>query len=142
MRGTVRDPSNQAKLAPLKKAFGDELFAKIEIVAADLLDPESIEKAVAGVHYVVHTASPFPMSNPKDENDLIRPAVEGTTSVLEAALKHGVNRVVVTSSGLTVCMRKTENRKDKYTEEDWSDLEALEPYEKGKFLAEKAAWDF
>lgn len=48
MRGTVRDPSNQEKLAPLKKAYGEALFSKIEIVAADLLDAESIDKAVAG----------------------------------------------------------------------------------------------
>ena len=61
VRGTVRDPSNATKLAPLKKAFGDELFNKIEIVAADLLDSESLDKAVEGCAYVVHTASPLPI---------------------------------------------------------------------------------
>ena len=61
VRGTVRDPSNAEKLAPLKKAFGEELFSKIELVKADLLDAESLENAVAGCDYVVHTASPLPI---------------------------------------------------------------------------------
>ena len=39
-------------------------------------------------------------------------------------------------------MKKPENRKDVYTEDDWSDIDLLGPYEKSKFLAEKAAWDF
>lgn len=38
IRGTVRDPSNADKLAPLKKAFGEESFNKIEFARADLLD--------------------------------------------------------------------------------------------------------
>jgi nucleoside-diphosphate-sugar epimerase len=142
VRGTVRDPSNAAKLAPLKKAYGEELFAKIEIVAADLLDADSLDRAIAGCDYVVHTASPLPIKQPDDESVLIKPAVEGTLSVLRGALKHKVKRVVVTSSGLTVGMKKPENAKPKYNEDDWSDLEALMPYEKSKWLAEKAAWDF
>lgn len=109
VRGTVRDPSNEGKLAPLKKAYGEELFGKIEIVAADLLDAESLDKAIAGCDYVVHTASPFPTKQPDDEGVLIKPAVEGTLAVLTAALKHKVKRVVLTSSGLTVFMRKPEN---------------------------------
>jgi uncharacterized protein YbjT (DUF2867 family) len=31
VRGTVRDPTNADKLAPLKKAFGDEDFNKVEL---------------------------------------------------------------------------------------------------------------
>ena len=86
VRGTVRDPSNAAKLAPLKKAYGDELFGKIEIVAADLLDADSLDRAIAGCDYVVHTASPLPIKQPDDESVLIKPAVEGTLAVLRGAL--------------------------------------------------------
>jgi GDP-D-mannose dehydratase len=38
VRGTVRDKTNEAKMAPLRKAFGDD-FTKLELVNADLLDP-------------------------------------------------------------------------------------------------------
>ena len=63
-------------------------------------------------------------------------------AVLRAAHKHKVKRVVLTSSGLTVAMRKPENQKALYNESDWSDLEILAPYEKSKTLAEQAAWKF
>jgi len=46
IRGTVRDSSNAGKLGPLKKAFGEEDFSKIELAKADLLDADSIDKAV------------------------------------------------------------------------------------------------
>jgi nucleoside-diphosphate-sugar epimerase len=82
------------------------------------------------------------VKQPEDENELIKPAVEGTLAVLRAAHKHKVKRVVFTSSGLTIYLRKHENRKKVYTEEDWSDFESLLPYEKSKILAEKAAWDY
>ena len=73
---------------------------------------------------------------------MIKPAVEGTLAVLRAAHKHKVKRVVVTSSGLTITVRKPENQKPVYTEEDWSDVEICPPYDKSKLLAERAAWDF
>jgi dihydroflavonol-4-reductase len=82
----------------LRKAFGEENFSKIELAEADLLKPDTLDQAIAGCDYVVHTASPFPMEVPKDENVLIRPAVEGTLAVVRAAHKHRVKRVVITSS--------------------------------------------
>ena len=97
MRGTVRDTKNEKKLAPLKKAFG-ELYNDLELVEADLLKPESLESAIKGCDYLVHTASPFPLVNPRDEQLVIRPAVEGTLSALKAAHQAKVKRVVVTSS--------------------------------------------
>jgi nucleoside-diphosphate-sugar epimerase len=67
VRGTVRSTKNPAKMEPLKKAYGEELFAQLELVEADLLNEESMFKAIEGATYVVHTASPFPLVEPKDE---------------------------------------------------------------------------
>ena len=49
---------------------------------------------------MIHVASPVPAGNPKDEMEVIGPAVEGTKHVLEACAKTkgGVKRVVLTSS--------------------------------------------
>jgi dihydroflavonol-4-reductase len=91
----------------------------------------------------VHTASPVPAKGlPKDENVLIRPAVEGTLAVLRAAHKHRVKRVVITSSLSAVLMKNPQNIKDRYDESDWSDLEACSAYDKSKTMAERAAWEF
>ena len=46
----------------------------------------------------MHTASLFPIASPDNEDDLIRPAVEGTLRALRAAKATGVKRVVLTSS--------------------------------------------
>lgn len=57
-----------------------------------------------GCTYVLHTASPFPLALPNDENTVIKPAVEGVTNVLKAVAANGkVKRVVVTSAGLAIC---------------------------------------
>jgi dihydroflavonol-4-reductase len=142
IRGTVRDPHNEAKVEPLRKAFGDK-FNELELFKADLLNPDSLDKAIEGCDYVVHTASPVPSKGlPKDENVLIRPAVEGTLAVLKAALKHKVKRVVVTSSLSAIVMKNDINVKEVYDENDWSDLEACSAYDKSKTMAERAAWEF
>lgn len=83
VRGTVRDKDNEAKLNPLKKAFGDR-FDELELVNADLSDKDSLKRAVEGCDLVLHMASPFPTESPKDEDEVIKPAVEGTVGILEA----------------------------------------------------------
>ena len=100
IRGTVRNPTDEAKLAPLREAFGEELFSKIELVAADLLDEASLENAIKGSDYVVHVASPFFFSD--DADSLIKPAVDGTTFVMKACQKAAIKRCVITSSCASV----------------------------------------
>jgi len=58
VRGTVRDKTNEAKMAPIREAFGDH-FDQLELVEADLMDEQSMITAIAGSHFVVHLASPF-----------------------------------------------------------------------------------
>lgn len=94
-----------------------------------------------GCDYVVHTASPFPLKTPTNENDLIKPAVEGTLAVVRAAHKHKVKRVVITSSCVAILMKKVP-RDYEFSENDWSELDMCQAYEKSKTLAEKAAWDY
>ena len=114
---------------------------------ADLLDAESIDKALIGATYVVHTASPFPIEGPKNEDELIKPAVEGTLAVMRAAHKHKVKRVVITSSVAAIFEGHPENATpESFNENHWS-IEAnltqrTDFYSKSKTMAEKAAWDF
>ena len=142
VRGTVRSTKNPAKLEPLVKAFGAH-YAELELVEADLLDEESIHRAIEGCKYVVHTASPFPVAEPKHEDELIKPAVEGTLAAMRGALKHGVTRVVITSSVVSIYKNK-DAKKTHFSVEDWTDLtlKSNSAYEKSKTMAEKAGWDF
>lgn len=144
VRGTVRSKANAAKIDPLKKAFGDK-FDQMEIVEADLLKPESMVEACSGSNYVVHVASPFPLAPPENEDDLIKPALEGTTSVMKAAIAAGAKKVVLTSSCVSIGMGYPID-KTEFTEEYWSNTDNFQvpdfsAYAKSKTFAEKKAWD-
>ena len=104
-------------------------------------------KAIAGSDYVVHTASPVVTENVKDENILIKPAVNGTLAVMKGCRAAKVKRVVITSSVSAIYCVDDDKWPDDdiFTEADWSDLESKtgsQAYNKSKTLAEKAAWDF
>ena len=104
-----------------------------------MLDAESLSHAIKGATYVVHTASPFPLKNPKNADELVKPAVEGTMAVCRACHANRVKRLVVTSSCAAVMDRKPEERLSVYTEENWSDVEyqrTTSAYSLSKTLAE------
>jgi nucleoside-diphosphate-sugar epimerase len=97
---------------------------------------------VAGCDYVLHVASPFPPSQPKDPDELIVPAREGTLRVLGAALDADARRVVVTSS--VAALRNPADPPDgPINEEYWTDLHDpdVTPYMRSKTVAEMAAWE-
>jgi nucleoside-diphosphate-sugar epimerase len=130
VRGTVRDPAKAAHLADVA-----------ELVTADLELDHGWAAAVAGCRYVLHVASPFPLEDPADEDELVRPAVQGTLRVLRAAAESGtVQRVVLTSSIAAIVAGHPDATT--LTESDWSDIGACDAYQKSKTLAEQAAWDF
>jgi nucleoside-diphosphate-sugar epimerase len=65
VRGTVRDLKNEKKIKPLKDLAGEDV-GRLELVEADLLKEDTWDNAVKGCRYVMHVASPFPNSQPKD----------------------------------------------------------------------------
>lgn len=128
-------------MAPLLKELGEVLFSEIEFVQADLLDDASIDSAIEGADYVVHIASPVPTGMPKNADEVIKPAVQGTISVMKAASKYKIVRVVLTSSTAAVQSEK-DKAKVSFGPEDWADEKEAPSYVQSKILAERAAWDF
>jgi nucleoside-diphosphate-sugar epimerase len=57
------------------------LFTILELVEADLMDRDSLYQAVEGCAYVIHVASPVPLTQPDDEDEVVKPAVEGTKTI-------------------------------------------------------------
>lgn len=142
VRTTVRNLTREPQVrATLERAGADT--SRLSFVAADLERDAGWAEAVAGCDHVQHVASPFPQSQPEDEQELIRPAREGTLRVLRAARDAGVKRVVITSSFAAIGYGHG-NRTADYTEADWTEANgpAVQPYMKSKTLAERAAWDF
>ncbi len=142
VRATVRNPAREAAMRSLVDAEG--LFTqRIAVVAADLTSDDGWAEAVRGCDYVLHIASPFPATPPKDEAELIGPARDGTLRVLRAAREAGVKRVALTSSFAAIGYGHPP-RETPFTEEDWTDAGGsdVQPYIRSKVLAERAAWDF
>jgi dihydroflavonol-4-reductase len=139
VRTTVRDLAREPEV---REAVGSQADAgaKLSVLAADLTRDDGWTEAVAGCDYVLHVASPFPPVQPKDPDELIVPAREGTLRVLEAALDAGAKRVVVTSS--VAAIAGGAKGPGPLTEADWTDLDfaGLSPYVRSKTIAEQAAW--
>src|SRR6476620_7060903 len=90
VRTTVRTLAREPGVRALLRAGGADPGAALSFVPADLLSDVGWPAAVAGCHYVLHVASPFPPGIPKDENELIVPARDGALRVLRAARDAGV----------------------------------------------------
>jgi len=104
VHGTVRDPNNEAKVAPLKTLEG--AAERLHLFAADL-KTGGFEAALEGCAGCVHTACPMEIpldgkvhfkSMEEVEEQQLKPAIEGTASVIKACAAMGVKRIVLTSS--------------------------------------------
>jgi nucleoside-diphosphate-sugar epimerase len=168
VRGTVRSLSKSAFLTDKFSDYGDRFEL---VVVEDITKEGAFDEAVRGVDAIAHTASPFhykstnpdgmfffPLRNHvlfnKMKPDLIIPAVQGTTSILNSALKHGssVKRIVATSSVAAVREPTTVPRI--FSESTWNNASVEDVKTKGsaagavaiymasKTMAEKAAWEF
>lgn len=142
VRTTVRDLAREAEV---RAAVAPQVDAgeRLTVLAANLLSDDGWAEAAAGCSYVLHVASPFPPVQPKDPDELIVPAREGTLRVLRAALDAGAERVVVTSSVAAITGSGKAVSGRALDERDWSDPENMNmsPYARSKTIAELAAWE-
>ncbi len=143
VRATLRSLDREPGLRATLEAAGASLDSRLSFVSANLLSDTGWPEAVAGCDYVLHVASPFPLTPPRHEDDLIRPAREGTLRVLRAVHEAGVKRVVLTSSFAAIGYGHPPTERP-FTEENWTNLEDanISAYVKSKTLAERAAWEF
>lgn len=108
-------------------------------VAGDLRDPASIEKALSGCDVVFHVAADYRLWV-RDPAEMYRSNVEGTRSLLEAARKQGVRRVVYTSSVATMGFTSKTNYGNVADEQSPVLLaDMIGHYKRSKFMAEQVA---
>lgn len=155
--GTVRLLTKGEKIKSSTKSVGLGTFS-YEIV------PDMVQKgafdAVFETHpeisIVLHTASPFVLDTDDYENDLLIPAIEGTTNILETIKtqvdtgKCGIKRVVVTSSDAAIYSPTDEaNPALFFDESSWNNttreealLDPMNAYYASKAFAERIAWKY
>ena len=140
VRGTVRNYSKKEEVINTFKK-NDINIKNLTFEILELTSDNGWDKAINGCEFVMHVASPFRIANPRKEDEMISPAVEGTRRVLEASQKAGVKRIVLTSS---IVSMMSSIRRGQFGPKDWTDLNYpnLNTYIRSKTLAEKSAWDF
>jgi dihydroflavonol-4-reductase len=138
VKAAVRSEKRQAQVEALFPG------ADLSFISLDLLTDDGWAEAMVGVDVLLHTASPFPVDEPQDPQELIRPAVDGTLRALAAAQAAGVRRVILTSSCAAIYKDSAKPRMDVSTPANWTDPNHPDTtaYEASKTLAERAAWDF
>ena len=106
------------------------------------MDADSLKRAVQGSTYVIHMASPMEVTEPKTEEEMVGPAVEGTLNLLKACKDNRVRRVCVTSSVVAITMKADKPKvwdESHYSDPNYSGAGA---YEKSKILADQACWKY
>lgn len=111
-----------------------------EIIHADLLDKDSLRKALEGVDILYQVAAVFKHWAQNPEEEIIQPNVIGTRNILEIAKEAQVEKVVYVSS--IVALETTEtNAAGKIDETTWITQHYGAPYPISKAESEKAAWE-
>ena len=94
VRALVRPTSSRVNLAD----------PKVEIAEGDLRDAPSLDRAMKDVRFLFHVAADYRLWA-RHPDDIVRTNVEGTRSVMAAAQRAGVERIVYTSSVATLAAR-------------------------------------
>jgi len=150
VRGTVRDPKQTDKVEHLisiaKEIYQENWDQNLQFVKADLNEEGSFDECIKGAHGVMHVASSVVLTAKDVENDLVKPAVEGTLNVLKSCSKNNIKRVILTSSIAAIenGIPETEKPWKKYDESSNNTKASIDwkPYSYSKVKALEAAVKF
>jgi dihydroflavonol-4-reductase len=137
VRSLARENSVRAVLAKVV-----DVQDRLSFHVADLTSDAGWNVATSGCDFVLHVASPVTLSQPKNPDELIAAARDGTRRVVDAAIRSGVRRVVLTSS-VAAASRNAKLVESVSDETVWTDLDdpKVTAYARSKTLAERMAWD-
>lgn len=111
----------------------------VELVSGDLLEADSVRRAVRGCRVVFHVAADYRLWA-RDPSVLYRTNVDGTRNVFEASLRAEVERVVYTSTVGVLGIPKDGRPGTETTPVRLEEM--VGPYKRSKFLAERMAEEF
>jgi len=115
---------------------GDELFSKINWIDGNIIDYNSVEKAMHDIDYVYHTAAMVSFK-PSDKEEMLYINVQGTANVVNAALSNNIKKLCHVSS--IASLGNTLNKK-LITEETENEKEKKSDYSLSKFRSENEVW--
>jgi len=138
VKGSLRDMSKESIIR--EYFVSDNAKSNLEFCKLNLLNDEGWDNAVSDCQYIMHVASPFVIEEPKNERDLIEPALEGTLRALNAANRNKIKKFILTSSMASVAYGHNAKVCNK---NNWTDTSKnVGAYVRSKTIAERAAWEF
>jgi len=143
VRGTVRNKLKGERVVETMASSGVNT-SNLELIEVDLGKDAGWKNAVKDCRFVQHIASPFPLEAPANREALVADARGGAMRVVEQALGAGAERVIMTSSMVSMMGQPDRGDHMLVTESDWSDPDwrPLTAYPVSKTRAERAIWDY
>jgi len=132
IRGSIRSLKDKSKLERLK-ALGN-----VEVVEAALDNPHQLRAAMEGIDVLFHTAAIYAYVAPGRELEIINASVKGIENTLQAASDAKVNKIVLTSSIVTLPL--TDPGAPPSDETSWAE-DLRVPYIRAKTEGEKLGWE-
>lgn len=133
---------NTSNLETIRKIFSfytphaDAFLRRIQWKIADVCDEKSINEALKGIETVYHCAAVVSLSNGGDE--MINTNVEGTSIIVNAALRNKVKRFCFVSSIAACGHTDGDNLIDENTE--LVNIKSRSAYSRSKYFSEQEVW--
>ncbi|MEM9999293.1 MAG: NAD-dependent epimerase/dehydratase family protein [Pseudomonadota bacterium] len=144
VHGSMRFGEDERLLRQLlAKAMGSDDLP-LTIHKLELTRASGWAKAISNASVLIHAAAPLKAADPSDPNFMLKPALEGTKTVLNAAKSAGIEKMIMTSSVNAMTEGTRFQGKKIFNEDDWSNVNVrgVTNYARAKTLSEKMAWDF
>jgi len=106
----------------------------VEFAEGDLRNAESVRRAMAGVRHVFHVAADYRLWA-RDPREIAQVNVEGTRTIMNEALRAGVERIVYTSSVATLTLHPQGEPVDETL--PLAEANAIGAYKRSKVAAER-----
>ena len=141
VRATCRKQSPLDETGKLFRFYAgnqaDELLNRVEWIEADLTDYYSLEDALEGVSYVIHSAAMVSF-NPHEAQRMMEVNADGTANLANACLARGVKKFLYVSS-ISSLGRHPEG-KEVDEDVEWQPDDNRSAYSHSKFRAEMEVW--
>lgn len=140
VNGSLRSPKRKDEIIEALKNKNTPI-ENLNLFVFNLTEDNGWDEGMEGCDYLLHIASPLSVKA-YDDDFFVKPAVAGVKRAFKFAKKHNIKKVVLTSSVAAII--ETDEEKEYFDENDWSDIDCREisSYAKSKTMAERAAWDF
>ncbi len=140
VRATKRLHSSFLQTEKIFKFHEDKLSKyaqQVEWVEGDVLDADSLDKAMKGIDYVYHCAAMVSFADNPDK--LLEINIKGTENIVNAAQKNTIKKLCFVSSIGAL----DSSEPGKVIDESCfgNEKEESSPYSQSKYLSEKVVWD-